>query len=343
MTLRYHFVIDEPDRAKVEKLSTINPDEYPSLFWRGDLAWCLQSYLRLSLVGRPVTCGNSLVDDGINIVHGKQLRQLKATAKHFLVCARADFPPCRWAHFQLVQNRLQLGRNTVYVPHWPQPGIRPRDDSRTTVQHVAYSGLTYNGNMAGTVEQWSASLRAEGFEFSVLTGETTCDLRHVDVMVAVRSFDQRTYSHKPPSKLFNAWAARTPLIGGYDSAFSQVGRPGVDYIRVKSLEEAVIALRRLRDEPVFYRDIVQSGTSRFRQYESGQLTQYWWDILAGPIRERYQRWQRHTVRESIRRRVVLGYERPISALKSWVRTAQRNGLLVIRRVRRSDRDPRQNI
>ena len=314
----FNFIINE-SVDRLEQLKRIDPDKDFNVFWRGDLAWCLQTYLRLRVQHRNVTCTNRLASDAINIIHGNQLRQTMSGPEHFIVCAQADFPPCRWAHFQIVQNRTQLTGNGAYLPHWPQAGCLPRNSGRSEVKNVAYAGLTYNGNMAGTVEGWSTLLQREGFRFTVLTQETANDLREIDVLLALRSFDRRTYDAKPPSKLFNAWAGRVPLIGGYDSAFQQVGQAGKDYLRAENEQQVMAHLRRLRDDPQFYEDIVRRGAERFAAYTPSSLAEQWWNLLQGPVLDRYRLWLGRPRREQIRRLAILSVARSVSRVKSLLK------------------------
>ena len=47
-------------------------------------------------------------------------------------------------------------------------------------------------------------------------------------MVAIRGFGRSSYVHKPATKLYNAWLAGVPFIGGMDSPTAD-GEPGRDF------------------------------------------------------------------------------------------------------------------
>jgi hypothetical protein len=93
--------------------------------------------------------------------------------------------------------------------------------------------------------------------------------------------------------LLNAWHARIPLVGGYDSAFEQVGRPGRDYLRAGTFDEAITAICLLRDDPDRYRSVVDAGAARAREYTRERIAEAWENLLAGPIASRYERWRKH--------------------------------------------------
>ena len=143
----------------------------------------------------------------------------------------------------------------------------PRDPARDHVECVAYAGNPHN--LAGSASAWSSALNRKGIEFRCLGPDSWNDCSRVDILVGVRSFSKSRHKSKPASKLVNAWHARIPLIGGFDSAFEQIGRPGRDYIRVRSLDDAVEAICKLRDDRDLYRSIVDSGAARVSEYSSG--------------------------------------------------------------------------
>lgn len=320
--VRYHFVIEEPDPVRLAELMSVHIDDRPDVFTRGDLEWCLQTYLMLKGV-RNVSCSTALDADAVNIVHAAQLRQMVGRREHFLVCVQADYRSCPWAHYTIVQNQRQLGPNRSLVPLWPQPGLIGRDPGRNGVKHVAYAGQPYNGNLAGDVDQWRRLFEPAGLEFSVLQSGHCHDLHDVDVLLAIRSFDHRTYDGKPPSKLANAWMAGIPLIGGHDSAFRQVGVPGEDYLLADSPAEVMKAVQRLRDDPELYQSIVNRGRAKAGQFTRDKIVHEWCQILDGPVVQRLADWQAHRTREALRRAAILSWELPITRLRASARSILR--------------------
>jgi len=310
----FNFVADLPPEEiaryraapDLETLLAAEPDLLARISSKGDLCWCLQSYLILkSRRHLDVQLSDALADGMVNIVHSDSLLNLRGTPGHFIVCIRADFPRRRWAHYQLVQNAAQMGRQTACLPLWPQPALIGRDAEREGVTTVAYAGEIVNGNLAADVAAWKRLFKRHGIAFVQPPSRNWNDLSQVDVVLGVRSFDRQAYNGKPPSKMLNAWHAGIPFVGGYDSAFSQIGRPGTDYLRVGSAEEALDAVLRLRDSPLLYALLVRNGRRRALDYTADAIAERWESLLLGPVCERLRHWRAHRLTEALRFRLAL--------------------------------------
>lgn len=310
----FNFLVDLPEsdlrlyRAAPDLAGFIaaQPDMLARISSKGDLCWCLQSYLILKpRRAVDVRLSNRLAADCVNIVHSDHLLNLRGRAADFIVCVRADFPRRRWAHYHLVQNRAQLAADTAYLPLWPQPALIGRSADRDGVATVAYAGETVNGNLAADTGAWQRLFARHGLHFVPLTSRGWHDLSAVDVIIGVRSFDRRPYNGKPPSKMLNAWHAGIPFVGGCDSAFAQTGTPGSDYLRVASAEEALEAVLRLRDSPLLYSLLVRNGRRRAMDYTGDAIATQWEQVLLGPVSERLRRWRAHRLSEGLRFRLAL--------------------------------------
>lgn len=64
------------------------------------------------------------------------------------------------ADCEIVQNQRQAARNRYWVPHWPPPGLIPRDPNRTGVQRVVFTGTPKN--LAGGETLWASALSERG-------------------------------------------------------------------------------------------------------------------------------------------------------------------------------------
>jgi hypothetical protein len=226
--------------------------------------------------------------------------KIKGQDNHFIVCVQADHARRPWAQYHIVQNKNQLFGNTSYIPHWVQPGLIKRDAGREGVTRVAYSGQTYNKNLAGSEDTWKNLLEPYGIEFITLSNDSWHDLSSIDVLIGIRSFNAKPHNTKPPSKLFNAWHAEIPFIGGNDSAYKQVGNPGEDYLIASSQEEAITAILQLQQDPDLYRKFVKNGRKKAALYTEATIAKIWLDVLTGPITRRYQHWQIKPFAEKMR-------------------------------------------
>jgi hypothetical protein len=296
----YNFVVDCDEKELQEYIYKVNIEAPSELVGRTDLEWCLQSYLILKKnTSLPLTCSNYLKENTINIIHSDQLLKFKGSPSHFILCIQADFPPRKWAHYHLVQNKNQLRKNCSCIVFWLQPGLIKRDISRRGVKRVAYAGQTF-GNFAGTSETWNELLEKHNIEFVTIPKEQWHNLRSIDVLVGLRSFNKQLHDRKPPSKLINAWHAEIPFVGGYDSAFTQVGTDGEDYLRVHSADQAINAILRLKKDEELYRKLVENGRKKSHSFTTDTIVKAWEEVLTGPVVERYKTWKRHPTYEKSR-------------------------------------------
>ena len=286
----YNFVVDCFSDI-LSGYQQIDLDKNAELIVGANLEWLLQAYLILKQRGNlNVICSNHFVPGCINIIHSDDLIKLKGSSKDFIVCVKGDFPWRKWAHYHIVQNQNELKANTSFLPLWVQPGLIKRNAERKGVTRVAYAGQTWNGNLAGTEETWTTLFKPHGIEFVNLPTGACHDLKDIDVLIGIRSFDDKPYNSKPPSKLVNAWHAHIPFIGGNDSAFKQVGTPGKDYLLATSPEEVLNAVLKLRDDPNLYQTLVNNGIEKAGQFTRDAIAAKWESILAGPVVARLNQW-----------------------------------------------------
>jgi hypothetical protein len=298
MAIPYVFVLSGSSTSELELLRALELKDAGQHLTRGVTIWCLQTFWELQRRGLPVDLMSEPRAGAVNFTHVRQLYRQRPAPGVFIVSIQADYPAVPWTGANIVQNRLQAdGRRSHWIPHWPQPGLIPRSPGRDRVERVAYAGSPRN--LAGSARAWAEALKSRGIEFRCLDADTWSDYSNVDVLLAVRSFDKSRYDYKPPSKLVNAWHARIPLVGGYDSAFEQVGRPGHDYLRARTFDEAISAIRLLRDDPERYRSIVNAGVASARQYTRERIADAWENLLAGPIAFRYERWRKNGFLSSV--------------------------------------------
>ena len=289
-TMPYVFVLSATSASQLNALRALEVKEAWQYLRRGVSIWTLQTFLELKKRGWPVALMGEPQPGSVNFVHVLQLFRRRPSPNLFFVSIQADCPAIPWTSANIVQNRLQAdARRSFWIPHWPQPGLIPRSPGRDDVACVAYAGDP--AWMAGSEVVWRAALRSCGIEFRCLDADNWNDYSGVDILLAIRSFDKSPYAYKPPSKLLNAWHARIPLVGGYDSAFEQIGRPGYDYLRVCTLDEAIETICVLRKNPNRYRSIVEAGALSALKYTRERVADAWENLLSGPIASRHKHWK----------------------------------------------------
>jgi hypothetical protein len=248
------------------------------------------------------------------LFHAKQEQALLAqpgAQSAVLVGCRADNRQPLAAELELLQNgHWADGERRYFVPHWPQPGLQPRDPSRgLRLERLAYKGFLENLAPAFRGAAGRAALAARGIEWLVdaprfagvatdLQASAWADYREVDGVLAVRAERAGRLHSKPATKLTNAWLAGALPLVGPEPAFREVGVPGSDYLEVASPAEALDAIDRLRAEPALLARILDAGRRRAPEFGTEAILARWRQLLletlpaaaAGPGPARRRRW-----------------------------------------------------
>ena len=285
---------------------TIPPDmpRSPDVFWTGFAgkmrsgvyAWTVQTCLRLQQSGFPCELVGEMPADGIVVAHRKSLgRKFRPSPRLLLVCLKADATFHPYAHLHVVLNHGDLHRwhPATYIPHWPQPGLIPRDAARGEAwENAAFFGDP--GSIASEMRgaAWEQTLRDLQLTWDAVEPARWHDFSRVDVVVAVRSFDDRGWANKPPTKLYNAWHAGVPAVLGPELAYRHERRSELDYLEARSLPELVAALQRLKADPELRRRMVENGRVRARESAPAVITGRWQDFFLTTAVPAYERWLR---------------------------------------------------
>jgi len=289
MAKQLHFIIPE-NYAEFEKnncrYDIIN--KYP--YWiDGQFNWSAQSWLVLREYREGITIGTKPIAGCVNFAHCMVWRSLGQRCGEFRVSFRADFPRLFDVDIDVIQNpSVKRKAYQIYLPYWPVPGLIPRDSRRADISTIAYAGRIGPRNLAPELQDLAEDGRLFGLKLRIISPDMWHDLSDVDLLLAVRSLDRRQYGSKPPSKLFSAWRGRIPLIAGWDSAFSYVGRPGLDYERVDSLQSLRDTVMRLREDSDSYSSIVARGRRRAKEFSHESIAGEWLRAVDGPINAAFE-------------------------------------------------------
>lgn len=285
-----------PGERDLASLGRLDPDVDWAEFVRGERAWILQTYLRLHQAGHPVVLSGEPADTGFVIYHakhaGRLLRRAHRLHRAILVGVRADNSEPASADFEVEQNGVYAdGRRRFWVPHWPQPGLLPRDPRRgSRLERVAFKGFLANLDPAFRSPVWSEWLARRGLrweldavEFEQL-GWTSArlswnDFRETDLLLAVRPGDPLRHTNKPATKLCNAWHAGVPALLGPEPAYRELRRDPLDYLEVTSVEQATAAIDSLLAAPDLYERMVGHGRSRAAEFATGKILARWVELL----------------------------------------------------------------
>lgn len=261
-------------------------------------AWIVQTYRWLRHFGHDVHISAVLPKQGtVVFIPEKEsfdslIDQYSADHKSLtFVVIRADVIEFRspLADIEILQNgRFADKPNSFFIPHWPQPGIIPRDTSRgATLESITFKGGFGNLHAMFRSEQWKEYLRSNGITFEIASKHTQGarprwhDYKNADLALAVRPLhgDGGMRCDKPASKLINAWHAGVPAMVGPEYAFQELYEHELDYIQVQTLPQAIGAIDMLRNNPDLYLAMVQHGRRRAQEFTYERITEFWAHVL----------------------------------------------------------------
>jgi len=250
-------------------------------------SWIYQTWLELK--DEPgVTLANELPSAGLIIAMAGNLpRSFRAAPEQFVAAIVADSLPHPGAQVQIVQNRRHAEklRGSIFMPHWPQPCLIPRDAARgERFETLAYFGDIKNlaPELAG--EAWQRQLIDEtGVRFEIRGAGRWHDFSDVDAVLAIRDFSCATQIHKPPTKLYNAWLAGVPFIGGADSAYQAERRSEWDYMEAGSADEVIELVRRLKDDPALRARIQNQAAARSAECSRARIRERWRGLIGSEL------------------------------------------------------------
>jgi hypothetical protein len=303
--MKLHFYIPEHHLPSKERQDEWMAGRIPSLLEGGKSAsaqaWLYQTWAELRTL-----CECSLVTklptSGIIITLSNLLPEgFRASSSQFVATVVADFLPHTGAHLQIIQNAAHARRlpGSVFMPHWPQPNLIPRDPLRgDRLETAAFFGDPSNLLTELADPHFASRLRNEtGVELEIRGADRWHDYSDVDLVLAVRDFSRSRHLHKPATKLYNAWLAGVPLIGGSDSAYAAEAEAGSDYLAAHSTEDCIRLVKELRDIPSLRNRIVESGQKKSASRSRDAVRNKWRDFCVVELPERLRQWERKSLLE----------------------------------------------
>lgn len=293
--MQFTFFMPTPPADWTYDIATLHPDRDAKTMITGEVIWVLQSYLRLREKGVPVRLSvNEPITEGVAMTHFNFWNAMKAKipagAPVTTVSLRSDKPANPDADLEVVHNPTQVtAEREIFIPHWPQPGIQPRDPSRgNQISLVASKAIPKNTHLHLMSPEFIAELAAMGIgwsvgkvrvigekPFTVATNDVWWNYREVDVTVGVRRDLTVPWDGKSASKLVNSWLAGCPAILARESAFRDLRQSPLDYIEVSTAEEVIGAVRGLRDNPDLYASMVAQAHKRAPEFAPDAVTRAW--------------------------------------------------------------------
>jgi len=297
----FHFYLPEkylPDAAQQEawKTGTITILEQSGKIATAQ-SWIYQTWAVLERAGFETNLTTEIPQSGVLItLAGCVPEDFAPPPEVFFVGIVADTVPHPAAHLHVVQNFMhaQRLRHSVYMPNWPQPNLLPREPERgQRFERVCFYGDP--ANLAPEIRDpaWGQSLKEElGLDFVIREAKDWSDYRETDCSVAIRDFGISSFLHKPATKLYNAWLAGVPFIGGADSAYEGDGKAGENYLIALQLNRLTLALRRLKEAPLMREQLVTAGRIAARAFSPLAMVGRWKHLLREIVPRRVADWQK---------------------------------------------------
>ena len=152
----------------------------------------------------------------------------------FFVGVVADYVAHPRAHLHLVQNNAHARRlwNSAFMPLWPHPNLLARDPARMD----RFENVCFFGESSNLAPELADSRWQEQASRTNLASTSSSAARIAGMTTAKRTVSWRcedsdvphTFT-SPRTKLYNAWLAGVPFIGGMDSAYAADGEAGTRF------------------------------------------------------------------------------------------------------------------
>ncbi|MFO1104509.1 MAG: glycosyltransferase [Amaricoccus sp.] len=270
----------------------------------GFACWILQTYVLMRQAGLDPTLSTLPRPDAVNVVH-PFFFGLRHRGLAYILACRADAHEPWAANFWLDQNGARgEGPRHAAVPHWPQPGLMPRDPRRgTRIETLVFKGEEINFDsrfrdpaFLAALGELGVTLRLDVFgpgRAGPLSGPVFDwhDYTSADLVLAARNMTPADAAGKPASKLVNAWLAGVPALLGPEPAFRELRRSELDYAEIRTPADVLAAVHRLKAEPDRYRAMIETGRRRAADFTVARTLDRWLAILNGPVRADFERWQ----------------------------------------------------
>lgn len=214
----------------------------------------------------------------------------------FYVDVLADTRLLPTTHFHLIQNQAKARwtPHSLFVPHWPQPSLIPRDPTRgSRFEKISFFGDPDNLAPELQAPEWIHQLRRElGMFLDFKESKHWHDYSDTDVVLAIRDFSRSPHYHKPATKLYNSWLAGVPFIGGFDSAYAIDGRPGIDYLVATSPQQVIEHLRHLKENATLRQQLVARGQESGAAFSREATTLQWKQLVEETLPALAEKWKK---------------------------------------------------
>ena len=278
---------------------------------RGLEIWIHITYYMLkthSKVIKPVLT-SQIPDKGIIIFHkGFFPKNIKPNKNQYFICVQADYGRHRYAQMHLVQNPFQVSNfkyskrtlfdnafsfnSTYFITLWPQPSIKKRLSDRNN----AIENISFYGNIQqvenGLEDKLTNFCNNNNLRYVPRYDSLSWnDYSNTDITLAIRSFTNNQYYHKPFSKLVNSLIAGCLVIAAPESSslfFKEKYYPHLPI--VNSFDELKNEIIKIQKDPDIYFEHLKKSTNNIVDLlEVGVIAQ--WEQMLFYAQKQFSLWQ----------------------------------------------------
>jgi hypothetical protein len=273
----------------------------------GEDIWSTQLYIYLKQQGLNVHLVERPIPGKICVIPYHFLAAKHLPFRSYTVAIQTDSPRPEICEQRVALNELGvLDKNDCFMPHLPHPMLQSRDRSRgTKLENLDFKGGICNVAKPFLDPNFTHQLAALGIQFRFSSEDPKHqlrewgDYRQTDVVIAVRNATFADLRVKPAIKLINAWLAGCPAILGPEPAYQMLRRSELDFIEVRSPQEAIAALKRLKEDPALYAAMVENGLKRAKEFTTEQQILKWHQLLSGAIAQGYEQWLQQSILQKL--------------------------------------------
>ncbi len=262
-------------------------------------AWIAQTYFHLKKAGFPCEIAKQIPHQGILISDRDTLdNDYPFLDDVMLICVTSDKEYHPSAHLHIIQNPVnwEKTKNSIWNPylirHWPMPQIIPRSlERQQLVENISYVGTRSQLAPELKSEIWKEALATLNCQWIPRWEQAKWNnFYDIDIIVAARSFDTRDYPNKGAIKLINAWHAGVPALLTPELGFMAERKTDLDFIVVRSSQEAFEAISHLQNHPELYQKMVDNGLERAKEYTIEKTLNQWLYFLNNVAFPGYNQW-----------------------------------------------------
>lgn len=248
--------------------------------------WILQTWMILSSLqdtrGFTFKLVSHAVPKSICVFHYDNAKPCYGLFNCYPIVIQADRPKVPFAAIRILQNPACTETSRAkYLYLWPQPGLIPRNVHRgETIEQLSIPGNAqylhpdiYSSSFRGALKDMNVTLK-------IMNAGNWSDYSTTDLILAWRpNVPKRVLHTKPPSKLINAWHAKTPALLGPEPAYKALRQHQDDYFEIHSIQDILQIITQLKETPEKYRQLLSHYEKRAQEYTQQHLIEKWFALF----------------------------------------------------------------